>query len=359
MGTGQCFRQDSMKNYQRILLPPDTSIREAIRLIDSSAMQIVLVVDGSHRLLGTVTDGDVRRGILKGISLEDRVEIIMNSSPLTRHISEDRETVISRMRAKKIRHLPVVDDNGFLVELETFDELFAPTENDNLVVLMAGGLGVRLRPLTENCPKPMLKIGGRPILENILLNFIEYGFRRFFIAVNYRADVVKSHFGNGSTWGVEIRYLNEDRRLGTAGALSLIPEKPSRPIFVMNGDLMTKVNFVQLLDFHSEHKAKATMCVREYDFQVPYGVVKIDRHNITAIEEKPVQRMFVNAGIYVLEPETLDNIPPNIYFDMPTLFERMISSGYETVAFPIREYWLDIGHMEDFERANAENLDSI
>ena len=201
-----------------------------------------------------------------------------------------------------VRHLPIIDESGCLVGLETFEDLLAPTEKNNFVVLMAGGLGERLRPLTETCPKPMLKIGDKPILENILTNFIEYGFRRFFISVNHLAEVVKRYFGTGSDWGVEIHYLQEKHRLGTAGALSLLPQNPSEPIFVMNGDLLTKVNFSQLLDFHFEQKANATMCVREYDFQVPYGVVKIDRHTITAIEEKPVQRLFVNAGIYILEP---------------------------------------------------------
>lgn len=344
-----------MKDFKNVLLIPETSIREAIRLIDLSDVQIVLVVDKDRRLLGTVTDGDVRRGILKGISLDDPVKKIMNSSPITRHANESRKFIISKMRAKKVRQLPVIDEDGRLVGLETYDELLAPKEKTNLVILMAGGLGERLRPLTEKCPKPMLKIGDKPILENILTNFIEYGFRRFFISVNYMADTIKSHFGNGFDWGVEIEYLHENHRLGTAGALSLIPENPSEPILVMNGDLMTKINFSQLLDFHSEQKAKATMCVREYDFQVPYGVVKLDHHTITAIEEKPVQRLFVNAGIYVLEPEVLNMIPKNIYFDMPTLFEEMISQRYETAAFPIREYWLDIGHLEDFERANMEN----
>ena len=348
-----------MKEYQRTLLRPDESIRAAIRIIDSSTIQIALVVDASHRLLGTVTDGDVRRGILNGVSLDDKVERIMNTVPITRRVTDDRKVFFSKMRLKKIRQIPVIDDAGCLVGLDTEDEFLAPTEKDNFVVLMAGGLGTRLKPLTESCPKPMLRIGGRPILETILLNFIEFGFRRFFISVNYMSSVIKSHFGNGSDWGVEVNYINEDQRLGTAGALSLISEKTSNPIIVMNGDLMTKINFSQLLDFHSEHRAKATMCVREYDFQVPYGVVKIDRHNITAIEEKPVLRLFVNAGIYVLEPEILDIIPKNLFFDMPTLFDDLISSGHEAIAFPIREYWLDIGHMEDFERANMENRDTV
>jgi NDP-sugar pyrophosphorylase family protein len=222
---------------------------------------------------------------------------------------------------------------------------------------MAGGLVNRLRPLTDECPKPMLKVGNKPLLETIVENFIEYGFHRFYISVNYMADVVESYFGDGSRWGVDIEYLHEEHRLGTAGALSLLPETPTEAILVMNGDLLTKVNFKQLLDFHYGHQAQATMCVREYDFQVPYGVVKIDGQRITSIDEKPIQRFFVNAGIYVLEPEALDLISSNIFFDMTTLFEKLIELKKEPAVFPIREYWLDIGHLADYNRANGEYRD--
>ncbi len=318
-------------------------------------MQIALVVDGDNHLLGTVTDGDVRRGILRGVALNETVDKIMNPNPSVCREDDAREAILTRMEIRNLRHMPVVDKAGRVVRLETHDELLAPKERDNLVVLMAGGLGVRLRPLTENCPKPMLKIGGRPILETILLNFIEYGFRRFYLSVNYMSEAITEYFGDGSRWGVDIRYLRESQKLGTAGALSLLPERPNSPILVMNGDLLTKVNFTQLVDFHGAHRSKATMCVREYDFQVPYGVVKMDHHSITAIEEKPVQTFFVNAGIYMLEPEILDMIPKSDFFDMPTLFDRLIADRSKTIAFPVREYWLDIGHVEDFERANLEH----
>lgn len=344
-----------MKDFKKILVSPDTSIRDTIQLIDSTAMQIALVVTGDNRLLGTVTDGDIRRGILHGRPLDEAVDKIMNPNPCVCSEDDAREAIIARMDKRRLRHMPVVDKDGRLLSLETHDELLVPKERDNLVILMAGGLGIRLRPLTENCPKPMLKIGGRPILETILLNFIEYGFRRFYISVNYMSETIIEYFGDGTQWGANIQYLRESHKLGTAGALGLLPERPSSPILVMNGDLLTKVNFTNLVDFHASHRSKATMCVREYDFQVPYGVVKIDNHSITAIEEKPVQSVFVNAGIYVLEPEILDAIPQNKFFDMPTLFDRLIAAGNGTSAFPIREYWLDIGHLEDFERANIEH----
>jgi dTDP-glucose pyrophosphorylase len=346
-----------MRDFKKIQVAPNVSIRETIGLIDASAMQIALVVEKSGKLVGTVTDGDIRRGILKGVALDAAVEFIMNRQPSVCGKEEDRETMLARMKQTGLHHMPIVDDIGCLVGLETLDELLIPAEKENVVVLMAGGLGARLRPLTEDCPKPMLKIGGRPILETILLNFIEHGFRRFYISVNYKSEVITEYFGDGSRLGVDVQYIHESHKLGTAGALGLLAHRPKQPFFVMNGDLLTKVNFSQLLDFHKNHHAKATMCVREYDFQIPYGVVKIDNHRIIGIEEKPTHRFFVNAGVYVLEPETLKNIPTDSPFDMPTLFEKLIKEEKETAVFPIREYWLDVGHLADFDRANGEYRD--
>ena len=343
-----------MSSWNEVLVSLQTSIKEAIRILDQSSKQIVLVVDDGQRLLGTVTDGDIRRGILKGVSLTDAVSQIMNPEPTAARVDEGRDSILAAMQRKQLHHIPLVDENRCVVGLETLDELIQSRTRPNRVILMAGGLGSRLRPLTDDCPKPMLKVGNKPLLETILDNFIEYGFRHFYISVNYMGDVVKSYFGDGSRWGVEISYLQEDQKLGTAGALSLLPEKPVETLLVMNGDLLTKVNFSQLLDFHASHRSTGTMCVREYDFQVPYGVVKLNGHRIISIDEKPIQRFFVNAGIYVLEPAALDLIPANAYFDMPTLFEKLIGAQKETAVFPIREYWLDIGQLADYDRANGE-----
>lgn len=343
-----------MNRWEKVLVSPQTPIRDAIQKLDASALQIILVVDGNNRLLGTVTDGDIRRGILKGIPLTNPVEGIMNPQPNVARADESRENILAVMKRKGFHHMPLVNEQGILVGLGTLDELIHTRSRENWVVLMAGGLGSRLGPLTADCPKPMLKVGNKPLLETILENFIEYSFHRFYLSVNYKADVVKSYFGDGSRWGVEIRYLHEDQRLGTAGALNLLPEKPREPLLVMNGDVLTKVNFSHLLDFHIKSGATATMCVREHDFQVPYGVVKIDKNRIVEIVEKPVQRFFVNAGIYAFTPDALDAIAPNAFFDMPTLFQKLIGEGRETVVFPIMEYWLDIGHMADYDRANGE-----
>ncbi|MDO8463827.1 MAG: nucleotidyltransferase family protein [Gallionella sp.] len=343
-----------MSAWKEVLVLPETSIREAIRVLDKSAKQIVLVVDKRNHLLGTVTDGDIRRSILTGMPLDDPIQKIMNSDPTVATIDESRESILAVMQRTGLHHIPLVNEHRRVLGLETLDDLIQSRIRENWVVLMAGGLGSRLSPLTDECPKPMLKVGNKPLLETILENFIEYGFHRFYISVNYMADVVKSYFGDGSRWGVHIDYLQENQRLGTAGALSMLPEKPTEALLVMNGDLLTKVNFKQLLDFHVEHHAQATMCVREYDFQVPYGVVKIDTHRITSIDEKPIQRFFINAGIYVLEPEVLDLIPSNTYFEMPLLFNTLIEHQKETAVFPIREYWLDIGQLSDYDRANGE-----
>jgi dTDP-glucose pyrophosphorylase len=342
-----------MNNWTRLLIRPDATLRQAIERIDAGGMQIALVVDAEHRLLGTISDGDVRRGILRGVALDAPASGVMNRAPTTAAPGEDRELLLAMMNARQLHRIPVVDSAGVLLGLETLDELVQPVPRDNIVVLMAGGLGARLRPLTQDCPKPMLMIGNRPILETILLNFIESGFRRFYFCVNYKAEMVIDHFGDGKRWGVDIRYVREREPMGTAGALSLLPESPQKPLIVMNGDLLTKTNFASLMDFHSSHDAAATMCIREYDYQVPYGVVKLDDHRLVSVEEKPVQRFFVNAGIYVLSPEALAEIPPR-QFDMPSLFDRLAAKGREVSVFPVREYWLDIGHLADLEKAHGD-----
>ncbi len=343
-----------MRDWRNVLVSQTTHILKAIEIIDASSLQIVLVVDENNRLLGTVTDGDIRRGILKGISLEDHVQKVMNPKPCVAREDDNRETILSKMKLKRLSQMPVVDGLGHLIGLEILEDIIQTPQCDNWVVLMAGGLGTRLRPLTEQYPKPLLNVGGKPILETILENFIGCGFRRFYISISYKADLIEDFFQDGARWNAEIRYIREDKKMGTAGALGLIPDKHTASILVMNGDVLTKVNFQQLLEFHRESKAKATMCVREYDFQVPYGVARVDEHRLMSIEEKPTHRFFVNAGIYVLEPKVLDMIPRNSFFDMPTLFNKLIEQKQETAVFPIREYWLDIGRMKDFEQAEGD-----
>lgn len=341
-------------NWKQVLVSPETSVLDAIGIIDKGALQIALVVDQNGRLLGTVTDGDIRRGLLKGVGLSAAIQEIMNPNPVTALAHEPRDTVLAIMKLKRIHHMPILDEQGRVVHIETLDQLIQSREHDNWVVLMAGGLGTRLRPLTDDCPKPLLRVGNKPLLETIIASFADHGFRKFYICVNYKAEMIEQYFGDGGHFGVEIRYVREEQRMGTAGALTLIEDKPTQPLIVMNGDLLTRVNFQQLLDFHVNHHAQATMCVREYVYQIPYGVVNIQKHRLLGIEEKPQQSCFVNAGIYVLDPDVIDLIPKDTFYDMPDVFTKLISLHCETAVFPIREYWLDIGRMDDFDRANGD-----
>ncbi len=343
-----------MNRWKDVLIRPTTTIMKAIEIIDAGSLQIALVVDDEHKLLGTVSDGDVRRAILKGISLDRPASEIMFTEPTVASCHESREAILAAMKTKQLRQIPLVDQSGCVVGMDVWDELISIQERDNIVVLMAGGLGTRLGELTKDCPKPLLRVGNKPVLETILENCIEYGFKRFYISVNYKAGMVKDYFGDGSRWGVEIKYIEEKKRLGTAGSLGLLPEIPTLPLLVMNADVLTKINFKHLMEFHEEHKSIATMCVREYEFQVPFGVVQLDNHRLRNILEKPVHQFFVNAGIYVLNPEAVSRVPHNDYFDMPALFDKLLQAQLETTAFPIREYWLDIGRKDDFERANGD-----
>jgi NDP-sugar pyrophosphorylase family protein len=291
---------------------------------------------------------------LKGIALEDPAARIMNVNPTVVHLEESRDETLKLLRLKSIHQVPVVDQAGRLVGLDIIEDLMRPQARDNLVVIMAGGLGSRLGALTRDCPKPMLRVGGKPILETIIENFLDFGFRNFCLAVNYKAEIIKEYFGDGSKYACAIEYLHEKEPLGTAGALSLLPVRPTSPILVINGDVLTKVDCNHLFSFHSEQKAKATMCVREYDIQVPYGVVKVDGQRFVGIEEKPVHKFFINAGIYILDPAVLAMLNPGEHCDMPSLLNRVVEQKQETAVFPVREYWLDLGQIEDFQRAKGE-----
>ncbi|ABB43877.1 Nucleotidyl transferase [Sulfurimonas denitrificans DSM 1251] len=343
-----------MKRINNIKLKPTSTIKEALIIIDSGAMQIALIVDENDRLLGTLTDGDIRRGLLKGLDLNSSIESVIFKTPTVAKISDTKEEILKIALTKKLHQIPIVDEDGKIIGIQDIEELIKPKDKTNRVILMVGGLGTRLRPLTENTPKPMLKVGNKPILQTIVEKFAEYGYTNIVMCVNYKSHVIENYFGDGSEFGVNIEYVLEDKRMGTAGALSLLKTKPTEPFFVMNGDLLTNVNFAHLDNYHLSNNAMATMCVREYDFQVPYGVVSIKNSKILSIEEKPTHKFFVSAGIYMLSPEILEYIPKNQFYDMPTLFEDLISKNKNVVSFPLREYWLDIGRMEEFEKANNE-----
>jgi dTDP-glucose pyrophosphorylase len=332
---------------------------EAIRIIDVGALQIAMVVDEHRRLLGVITDGDIRRAILNGVSLDNPVHLIMYRDFTTVSNRASRDEIIALMKKNDLKHMPIMDENGAVVDLKVIIDLIDEQKKDNWVLIMAGGVGTRLRPLTDDRPKPLLAVGGKPILETILENFVGFGFHTFFISVNYKSEMIEDFCGDGCKWGIEIQYLREKKKMGTAGALSLLSAKPEKPLIIINADVLTNVNIQQLLYFHNEHKAAATMCVQDYHFEVPYGVIKINQHRIMGLDEKPVQRFFVNAGIYVLEPTVLDIIPKQESFDMTELFTQLIDQGFETVAFPIREYWMDIGRVEDYKKANGDYMENF
>lgn len=342
--------------WQKVALKAGANLREALQVIDTSAMQIALVVDDDQRLLGTITDGDIRRALLRGEDMTTPVESVMNANPITGLSDEDRAIWQRTMLRHHLQHLPILNMNGHVVDLARYTPPQEPNR-DNPIILMAGGLGTRLRPLTENQPKPLLRVGSKPILETIIENFRGQGFYRIYLSINYMGDMIRDYFGRGDKWDVEISYLEEKERLGTAGALSLLPAKPDLPMIVMNGDLLTNVDFVRLLDFHERQQACATLCVREYSYQVPYGVVKVDDYTVEMLKEKPVEHHFVNAGIYALNPDVLQRIPSGEFYDMTTLLDTLISEKRKVSGFPLRDYWMDIGRMDDYERADSEYKD--
>ena len=342
-----------MKTIDKIKLYPTSTIKEALQVIDSGAMKIALVINKENYLLGTLSDGDIRRALLAGLSLNESIESIIFTNPTVCGINATKEEILKIAVSKKLYCIPIIDDSGVLVGIEEFDDILKPTKFSNKIVLMAGGLGTRLRPLTDKIPKPLLEVGGKPILETIITSFAKYGFIDFILSVSYKAEMIEEYFGDGSRFGVSIEYIHENKRMGTAGALNLMREKLNEPFFVMNGDLLTNINFQHMLEYHLFNQSVATMGVREYDFQVPYGVVNIEDHNILSIDEKPIQSFFVSGGVYVFSPEVLDLIP-NAYYDMPTLFEKLIENEKKSISFPIKDYWLDIGQISDYHKANTE-----
>lgn len=341
--------------WNNVLIKANSTIREALEIINNEALRVVLVINEHHELLGVVTDGDIRRGILDNLSLAAPVTEVMNTSPVTADVSTSREKLASLMESKGILSIPILSQ-GKVVGLETLQGVLSKPKYDNPVFIMAGGFGTRLKPLTDNCPKPMLPIGGKPMLETVIRGFINAGFSNFYISTHYMPEQIKAYFGDGEKLGINIQYVHEDMPLGTGGALGLLPNDlpEDLPLIMINGDILTKVDFQRLLEFHSDNGADATMCVREYDYQIPYGVINGEGNKITSMVEKPVQRFFVNAGIYVVSPQVIQSVPKNHAIDMPTLLEQHMRERNNILMFPIHEYWLDIGRMDDFNRAQAD-----
>lgn len=343
-----------MHDWKKVILKANHTLADGIQILEKEALGIIMIANDQMQLLGTVTDGDIRRALLNHLGMTASLESFMHKEPVTASVDDDRGTVLNMMKQKLLLQVPVIDADQCIVGLETIHHLIKAEKRENPVFLMAGGFGKRLRPLTDKVPKPLLNIGNKPILQTILEQFIESGFHNFYIATHYKAEMLKEYFGNGDRWGVKIIYIDEKAPLGTAGALGLLPDLPDLPIVLMNGDLLTKVDFLKLLNFHEQKIGLATMCVREYDYKIPYGVVQFSEEGVSAIVEKPVHSFFINAGIYVLEPSLINSIGKNEYIDMPDLLEKNIKDHKRVNMYPIHEYWLDIGQMKDFEQAQVD-----
>lgn len=332
-------------------MPPEATLQEAIANMNDSAAQIVLIAQKNGVLVGTLTDGDIRRGLLRGFSLDTPVGGLINKNPLVVPPELGLESVLKLMQANRLHQLPVVDTERRIVGLHLLDELMTPGDRCNLMVIMAGGMGMRLRPHTEACPKPLLPVGGKPMLEHIITRARDEGFSRFILAVHYLGHMIEDYFGDGSSWGVEIDYLREAKPLGTAGAIGLLQSLPEAPFIVSNGDVLTDIRYGELLDFHCRHAALATMAVRVHEWQHPFGVVRIQGVDIIGFEEKPVTRTHINAGVYVLDPAALKYLEVETPCDMPTLFARLQNANERTIVYPMHEPWLDVGRDEDLLRA--------
>ena len=346
---------------QPLLLASDASVREAMECIDGNQSGIALVVEPQGRLLGTVTDGDVRRAMLADLDLETPVSVLLERQrsldegrpmPLTAPEGTPAAELVALMTRYDVRQIPLVDERGRVADLVLLRELVDVEGPPLRAVVMAGGYGRRLGALTADMPKPMLPVGDRPLLERIIGQLREAGIGHVNLTTHYRAEAIAEHFGNGERYGVEIEYVPEERPLGTAGALGLV--EGDGPILVMNGDILTRIDFRAMHRFHDEHQADMTVAVRPYEARVPYGLVELEGEQVSGITEKPLMRGFVNAGIYLLDPGVCGRVTRGEPLDMPQLIERLLADGSRVVGFPLREYWLDIGQLADYEQALAD-----
>jgi len=335
------------------LLGPDASLLTAIERMDGVRRKLLVVIDDERHLLGTLTDGDIRRGLMRRLEMDTPVREVMNLDPVALKAGASETAAVRRLSERGVLLAPMLDAHDRVIGLYP-DAPGASTSRDTVVVIMAGGRGVRLAPLTQNCPKPMLKVAGRPLLETIIERLRDQGFWRFRLAVNYLAEMIEDHFGDGSALGVEIRYLREDHPRGTAGALALLDEPLDGPLLVMNGDLLTRMTFTDLIDFHRDLGAQASLCVREHSFQAPHGVAEVDGPQLLSLREKPTFRWLANAGVYCLDPAVLERVPVEGPYDMPELLAALAGEGATVGAYPIHEYWLDIGRPPDFESAQSD-----
>lgn len=339
-------------NWRSALILESATLKEAAENLTKSSLKICLIIDEGSKLVGTISDGDIRRGLLRGVTLASSIQEIVKKNPLVVPTGISKDLIRQIMAANQIQQIPEVDGENRVLALHTWDEFYTPKVLDNSMVIMAGGKGSRLRPHTEACPKPMLPVGGKPMLEHIVERAKLDGFSNFIFAVHYLGHMVEDYFGDGSRFNVKIEYLKENEPLGTAGALSLLINKINAPFIVTNGDVITDIRYGELLDFHIRHDAMATMAVRLHEWQHPFGVVQMNGLEITGFEEKPINRTHINAGVYALNPSALSILEKNTHCDMPTLFERLQAQSDRIVAYPMHEPWLDVGSPDELSIIN-------
>jgi dTDP-glucose pyrophosphorylase len=344
----------SSECWKKTLLPLGVTLRQVIHNLNETNLQIVLIIGNDDILVGTLTDGDVRRGLLSGLDMDSSIDEIVFMEPLVLPPEVSREMALQLMKVNEISAIPIVDESRNVIGLHLLKEILVPAERLNQMVVMVGGQGSRLQPHTRDCPKPMLRVKGKPMLEHILERAKAEGFRHFVFAVAYLGHMIKDYFKDGSKWGVEIDYLWEETPLGTAGALGFLNPRPDAPILVTNGDVLTDIRYGDVLDFHCSHKASATMAVRFYESQHPFGVVQINGIDIVGFEEKPIVLSHINAGVYVLEPSAIDAMNKGERCDMPMLFNRLRDKNERTIVYPMHEPWLDVGREDDLKQAREE-----
>ena len=343
-----------MNKTAKYIVSPKSPIREVMKIIDENKDGIVLVANEEGRLVGTVTDGDIRRFMPPGRPFDEPSSSVMWINPATVPLGASRAEIREVLARNRLRSIPVVDLEGRPCDLVHLRDFLPSEDGDPMAVIMAGGEGKRLRPLTESIPKPMAKIGDRPILENIVRNLEKAGIKKLYLTVNYQAEAIEGHFGDGNQFGVSINYLREKVKMGTAGGLSLLPEIPHEPFIVMNGDLLTTVNFNRMFDFHRQHRSVLTIAASEYHLGIPYGVLDLAGHFVLGVNEKPTKSVFCNSGIYILNPELLRLIPNNAHYNMTDLMRDVVREGLPMAAFPLHEYWVDIGQKEDLHKARED-----
>tara|TARA_B100001057_G_C22853551_1_gene951900 strand:- start:494 stop:1525 length:1032 start_codon:yes stop_codon:yes gene_type:complete len=343
-----------MKNLETFYIKQDERIQKVIEKININKKQFLAIINEQHKLVGTITDGDIRRGFLNGVSIDDQASKIMNQNPIKSSNLENREFIVTLMTKGKVKQCPLVDKNDVLKDIYFYDDVDNTEIVNNYIIIMAGGLGTRLMPITRDIPKAMVEVKGKPLLEQMILNLKSEGFTNFFISVNYLSEIIIEYFGNGEKLGIKIDYIKENKRMGTAGALSLIKKIPAEPILVLNCDLVTNLSYKNILNYHLDCNSKATMAIKRFKKNLPYGVIETKKDRIISFVEKPLEQYDINAGIYVFDPIVLSYIPKNTYYDMTEFFNNLIEKDIEPLAFPIYESWNDIASLDDIKIVNKQ-----